>query len=465
MATTTYKLVLPGFINQTIDYTATYRILSNVLYAVLLCTVLVFVFAMNFFVLKGDDFRTSCAQSRALVRGRILTTAVVLVGSSLLTNAVINAVASGVTINVSELAALLGSGSGVVTRSAAVGTYTYALREVLRALVVPAVRSACLTVLFYDYIDQEVQLGTLLPATFKRVVLPRATKRALVVAGIALTCGTAVYFVQAYSFLAEPVHRPIVCAHRGGNVNAPENTMPAFELAFSENLEWIELDVHQTSDNVIVCSHDASIGRVTGHDLKICEHTYAELAQYPMLDSMPGDYHDVVIPKLEEALTSARENGVNVQVELKGSKDDKDFEQHVLEVINKCNMHENVMVICQDAQRMMRVAALGPIITKGYCMFVAQGNIEDIPYTDNVTIEETNVTPELVHRLHQKGIKVFCWTVDLEDTVQRLVSCDVDVIGTDNPLLVSAALDRANYDGGLPRVLNIFLGVIANSAR
>ena len=33
-----------------------------------------------------------------------------------------------------------------------------------------------------------------------------------------------------------------------------------------------------------------------------------------------------------------------------------------------------------------------------------------------------------------EGLKVFCWTVDLEDTIQYLVSCDVDVIGTDNVL-------------------------------
>ena len=48
-----------------------------------------------------------------------------------------------------------------------------------------------------------------------------------------------------------------VCNYRGDNVNAPENTMPAFELAAKENLSWIELDVHQTSDGIIICSHDS----------------------------------------------------------------------------------------------------------------------------------------------------------------------------------------------------------------
>ncbi len=53
----------------------------------------------------------------------------------------------------------------------------------------------------------------------------------------------------------------------------------------------------------------------------------------------------------------------------------------------------------------------------------------------------------------------------MEDTAQYLVSCDVDVIGIDNPLLMSAALNHADYRGGLPRILNILLNIMANMAR
>ena len=133
-----------------------------------------------------------------------------------------------------------------------------------------------------------------------------------------------------------------------------------------------------------------------------------------------------------------------------------------LKVINDTGMHDNVMVIAQDANRIMRIKELDPTVLKAYCMFIALGRIEDIDYTDNVSIEETNVTPELVRRLHSEGKKVFCWTVDLEDTLQYLVSCDIDVIGTDNPTMVSAAPDKVDYSGGLPRAFHILLNTIAN---
>jgi hypothetical protein len=49
--------------------------------------------------------------------------------------------------------------------------------------------------------------------------------------------------------------------------------------------------------------------------------------------------------------------------------------------------------------------------------------------------------------------------------VQYLVSCNADVIGTDNTLLISAALDHADYSGGLPRCFHILMQQIANMPR
>lgn len=465
LASTSYKLIIPGFITQTIEYTMQYSILYNVIYAIILGIVLVSIFSTNFFVLREDSFLKSCAESHRLIKGHYLNTVLMLGLLTLLVHAGINTFASATIVNITGLQDVFSKDLGIVSRFAGVGPFVYSFCKVLQGLIVPAANNAGLTVLFYRYIDDSELVGTLSRASFKASKPPRGVRLAVVGVLVAAVVSGGAYLVSKYSFLASPVDRPLVCAHRGDNVNAPENTMPAFELAFSENLPWIELDVHQTSDGVIVCSHDSNLKRVTGQDVLIREHTYDEVAQCEMGEWMPGAYEHVQAPKLEDVLNAARDNGVSVQVELKGSEGDKDFEEHVLDVINKTGMHDNVMVIGQDAKRMMRVAELDPTITKGYCMFVAQGRVEDIPYTDNVTIEETNVTPELVHRLHGEGVKVFCWTVDLQDTVQYLVSCDVDVIGTDNPLLINAALDHVDYSGGLPRFFYIIMNVITDMAR
>ena len=457
----TFKLVLPGFVNQTIDYTKWLNILYIFLYWVLILFLAVYIFSVNGFVLQKESFFKSCSKSRKLCKGHVIEVLFNMFLLTVILNFAINSISSILVVNGEELMSFVRRTGNVVAKSEAVGTYTYALRQVLKSFLSPAINNAALTVLFYKFLDDKTKKETVSSEVHQLKNFSMKRTIAFVVSLAFVSLGIIGFMTYRYSYLFESVDRPLVCAHRGDNVNAPENTMPAFELAASENLKWIELDVHQTSDGVIVCNHDSTIKRVTGRNLAIHDVTYEDLSKIELGPWMPGEYEHVHICTLREALELAKENDMNVQVELKGHPADKNFEENVLAVINETGMHDNVMVIAQDASRLKRIMELDPTITKGYCMVIAVGDLNDIEYTDNITIEESYVTPELVRAMHEKGIKVFCWTVDLDDTVQYLVSCDVDVIGTDNPMLINNALDKADYSGGLSRAVHILMHMIA----
>ena len=458
----TFKLILPGFVNQTIDYTKWLNVLYIVLYWILILFLAVYIFSVNGFVLQKESFFKSCSKSRKLCKGHVIEVLLNMFLLTVILNFAINSVSSILVVNGEELMSFMRRTGNVVAKSEAVGTYTYALRQILKSFLSPAINNAALTVLFYKFLDDKTKKETVSGEVHKLKEYSMKRTVAFVVSLAVVSLGIIGFMTYRYSYLFESVDRPLVCAHRGDNVNAPENTMPAFELAASENLKWIELDVHQTKDGVIVCNHDSTIKRVTGRNIAIHDATYEELSRIELGPWMPGEYEHVHICTLREALELAKENDMNVQVELKGHASDKNFEENVIAVINETGMHDNVMIIAQDASRLQRVMEIDPTITKGYCMVIAVGDLYDIEYTDNITIEESYVTPELVRAMHEKGIKVFCWTVDLDDTVQYLVSCDVDVIGTDNPMLINNALDKADYSGGLSRAAHILMHMIAN---
>ena len=46
--------------------------------------------------------------------------------------------------------------------------------------------------------------------------------------------------------------------HRGEQTEAPENSVPAFEMAGRNGAEFVETDVRETADGVLVVSHDDS---------------------------------------------------------------------------------------------------------------------------------------------------------------------------------------------------------------
>ena len=57
----------------------------------------------------------------------------------------------------------------------------------------------------------------------------------------------------------------LVLAHRGANRLAPENTVPAMELAVERGADGVELDVHRAADGSLVVRHDAGCRFITSY--------------------------------------------------------------------------------------------------------------------------------------------------------------------------------------------------------
>ena len=66
-----------------------------------------------------------------------------------------------------------------------------------------------------------------------------------------------------------PQLRPLIIAHRGASVNAPENTLAAFQRAVDLGADGLEFDVQLAADGVAVVFHDPSLNRIAGRKGKI----------------------------------------------------------------------------------------------------------------------------------------------------------------------------------------------------
>lgn len=61
--------------------------------------------------------------------------------------------------------------------------------------------------------------------------------------------------------LASLLPAPIAFAHRGARADAPENTLPAFQLALDKGATGLESDVWLSADGIPVLDHDGLTGR------------------------------------------------------------------------------------------------------------------------------------------------------------------------------------------------------------
>ena len=103
---------------------------------------------------------------------------------------------------------------------------------------------------------------------------------------------------------------PLAIAHRGACDHAPENTLKSFRIAAEVYAEMWELDVHISADGVCVVFHDDILSRVAGLDLSISQSTWAQISAVPL----PEGQH---IPRLEEIIALAQENGCGLYIDIK----------------------------------------------------------------------------------------------------------------------------------------------------
>ncbi|KAL8274910.1 hypothetical protein Esti_001199 [Eimeria stiedai] len=129
---------------------------------------------------------------------------------------------------------------------------------------------------------------------------------------------------------------PVLIAHRGGQAEAPENTLHAFRYALEEcGCDMIELDVWVTRDGHLVVVHDDELLRVCGVDQRVSETNLADLPLllpseeierlgaffefYPQFSGFPRPFGSQKIPTLEEVYAAFPEALMNV--DLKGPFD------------------------------------------------------------------------------------------------------------------------------------------------
>ncbi len=157
--------------------------------------------------------------------------------------------------------------------------------------------------------------------------------------------------------------KPAIFAHRGASGTHPENTMAAFEAAVRLGADGIELDVQMTKDGEIVIIHDETVNRTTNGKGAIERMTYAEIAELDAGSWFHPKFEGERILTLDEFLTWATGNTMQINIELKTNKVPYyGIEQKVLELIDIYNMRGRVIISSFNSESVGRVIELDPYI-------------------------------------------------------------------------------------------------------
>jgi len=253
--------------------------------------------------------------------------------------------------------------------------------------------------------------------------------------------------------------KPRFFAHRGGALEAPENTLEAFARGLEAGADRLELDVHATSDGEVVVLHDETVDRTTDGVGLAREKPLAELqeldagARFVADDgTKPFAGRGVRIPTLAEVFEAFP--GVPLNIEIK--QNEPEIEARVLAVLDRFSARRQVLLAAERGVIMERIRAAAPDVHSGTSLddgaeflglwgqnalggYRPRGIAFQIPPT---FLGEPLVTEELVGVAHDLGVEVHVWTIDEEPEMERLLGLGVDGIMTDRPTLAAAVFRR-----------------------
>ena len=223
-----------------------------------------------------------------------------------------------------------------------------------------------------------------------------------------------------------------ISAHRGGSIEAPENTIESFEYSIELGSSYIETDVQLSSNGIPYIFHDNDLNRLFGKNIIFNSLHSDEINELILFDRYK-------IPTLESTLLKFPNTFFQIDVKT------DEVVLPTMEVIKKTNSTDKVCIASFSSKRLKQVHNLYPEIclsmgpyevmklllaSFGLYRKKVPGNCLQIPiYKYGIKL----VTKRFINYIHSIGLKIHVWTINDEDTMQKLIDLGVDGIITDRP--------------------------------
>ena len=219
----------------------------------------------------------------------------------------------------------------------------------------------------------------------------------------------------------------LVIAHRGCIIDpqVDENTLAAFHAAGEIGVDYIELDVQQTSDDVVIVNHDTTFYRVFRDRRKVWQTSFADTRQ---LRSVRGGECP---PTLEEVLTQCDPN-LNFIVELKDNGHNPGLAKAVYDVIDGLGCLDRCIIQSSSYNMLRAFKHVSPDTRCGYIMSFGLGAYASLDAVDFFSIDMTFVNTTTLNSVHRLNKPLFAWTVNREKDIDRMVALGVDGLITDD---------------------------------
>ena len=233
---------------------------------------------------------------------------------------------------------------------------------------------------------------------------------------------------------------PLIIAHRGDSVHAPENTLPAFASAVKLRADLVELDYYHLREGVPVVIHDNFLDRTTDSEalfgkqkLLVEESRLADLQRLDAGSWFADKFKGTRLPTLAESLDLIQASSVTLIERKKGDA------ATCVKLLREKQLVDKVVVQsfdwkyvreCHELEPRLVLAALG-----GNKDSLSDARLDAAAKTGASIIawDHNKLTKAEIAAIHSRGLKAWCYTVDDDARARSLVAAGIDGIITNAP--------------------------------
>ncbi|XP_051139263.1 glycerophosphodiester phosphodiesterase GDPD4 [Andrographis paniculata] len=242
---------------------------------------------------------------------------------------------------------------------------------------------------------------------------------------------------------------PLVCAHGGDSTKALPNTMDAFNIALSSQVDCIEIDVSRSSDGVLFALHDRDLQRISGNS--------SSKVGYLSMKEIAYLTHAINILTIEDAvkLVAGSVRQVILDAKVGPPLYEKGFAKDILSLVERTSC-KNCLIWAKSDSLARDAIKLSTHTTVGYIVMMdpstgTRSKLLRMRGADVVGVYYPLIDEQLVTILHRRNKKVYAWTVDEEADMQKMLLERVDGVVTGNPTLLQRVMEDARtqcFEGG-----------------
>jgi glycerophosphoryl diester phosphodiesterase len=198
-------------------------------------------------------------------------------------------------------------------------------------------------------------------------------------------------------------HSLLLLGHRGAFRYAPENTLPAFDLALEHGCDGFEFDVRLTRDGVAAVCHDPAV-----HGHSVADSDFASL-----LTATGG-----TLPRMQEVWERYRDRAfINIELKVPG------VEEQVADLIRRAPPQRGTFVSSFHPEVLNALDEEELAAPTGYvCKDPAKlGHWKELG-VEYVVLHFSLITPELADEVNAAGKRLIVWTVNDERDMRRMAA-------------------------------------------